>query len=98
MSWQPNKLEQERLDKAQQLTERGIELYPRRAHRTHTTAQAIAAYQAQEPANGDAAPELAVTVCGRIRRLNIKGKATMRKSFEFRTFRTLELGALSPSR
>lgn len=76
MPWQPNKLEQEKLDKAQQLTERGIELYPRRAQRTHTTAQAMAAYQVMESATGETVQDLAVIVCGRIRRMNIKGKVS----------------------
>ena len=71
MTWQPNKLEQERLDKAKELQERGVELYPRRVERTHTTTQAIAAYEAA--AEGE---EIHVTVSGRIRRANIKGKVS----------------------
>lgn len=72
--WQPNRLEQEQLEKAQRLAELGVELYPRRAHRTHTTAQAAAAFEAVETQNGETAPQVEVTVCGRIRRVNIKGK------------------------
>ena len=70
--WEPNNLEQERLDKAATLTERGVELYPARGiQRTHTTQAAIEAFEAQgEP------EDLEVTVCGRIRRLNIKGKVS----------------------
>jgi lysyl-tRNA synthetase class 2 len=68
--WQPNKLEQERLDKAQRLEEMGIALFPPRAKRTYTTHQAIKAYEADENATLD------VTVCGRIRRVNIKGKVS----------------------
>ena len=41
MRWQPNKLEQERLDKANRLKEQDVELYPRRAERSHTCAEAI---------------------------------------------------------
>lgn len=67
--WQPTKLEQERLDKAQRLTELGVELYPRRVERTHTCKAAIEAFEAA----GEGA-EVSVTVCGRIRRANIKGK------------------------
>jgi lysyl-tRNA synthetase, class II len=74
--WQPNKLEQERLEKAQRLEALGIELFPRRAHRTHSSAQAIADYEAAEAQDADAAQALVVTVCGRIRRLNVKGKVS----------------------
>ncbi len=71
--WQPNNLEQERLDKAQALRERGVALYPRRSTRTHRIADAIAAFAAL-PADTpeDQAPQ--VTVTGRVRRVNIKGK------------------------
>lgn len=74
--WQPNKLEQERLEKAQKLQELGIDLYPRRVERTHNTAEAIAEFEALEAKDSDAADELTVTVTGRIRRLNIKGKVS----------------------
>jgi lysyl-tRNA synthetase class 2 len=71
--WQPNKLEQERLDKAARLGELGVELYPRRAERTHTCQAAVAQYAAL----GDSPTEsLSVTVCGRVRRANIKGKVS----------------------
>src|SRR3970040_1379711 len=76
MTWQPNKLEQERLDKAGRLQEQGIELYPRRAQRTHTSAQAIAEYERREAADAESESNLEVTVCGRIRRINIKGKVS----------------------
>jgi lysyl-tRNA synthetase class 2 len=73
--WQPtNQVEKDRLDKAQRLIEKGIELYPRRANRTHTTAQAIAAFEEAERAGGTEA--VSVSVCGRIRRGNVKGKAS----------------------
>ena len=72
MMWQPNKLEQERLEKANELEERGMELYPRRVQRTHTTAQAISAFEEAEASGAD----VPVTVCGRIRRVNIKGKVS----------------------
>jgi lysyl-tRNA synthetase class 2 len=76
MSWTPNNLERERLDKAQRLQERGVERYPRRAHRTHTTAQAIEAYTQAEAQDPDTANTLAVVVTGRIRRMNVKGKVS----------------------
>ncbi len=72
--WQPNKLEQERMAKAERLEEMGIELYPRRAQHSHTSAEAIAAYEALEAKDPEAAQKLEVTVCGRIRRLNVTGK------------------------
>lgn len=72
MPWQPNKLESERLDKLRELEARGVLGYPARMHRTHTSAQAIAAFEAAE-SQPEAVP-VEVTVCGRIRRVNIKGK------------------------
>lgn len=72
--WQPNKLEEERLDKIQRLEAAGVEAFPRRVERSHTAARAIAEYEALEPQDSEAAQSLEVTVCGRIRRVNIKGK------------------------
>ena len=72
--WQPNKLEEERLQKVQEIEARGIEPYPRRVQRTHTAAQAIAAYEGLEPQGIEVAEGQEVTVTGRIRRVNIKGK------------------------
>jgi lysyl-tRNA synthetase class 2 len=74
--WQPNKLEQERLEKVRALEAQGIEPFPARVERTHSAAQAIAAFEQQESANPDAAEPITVTVCGRIRRANIKGKVS----------------------
>ena len=83
MTWQPNKLEQERLDKLRQIEDLGVEAFPARVHRTHTTAQALAAYADWEAVNPDAdksgddpAQGVTVTVCGRVRRQNIKGKVS----------------------
>lgn len=40
--WQPtNNLEEERLNKLNQLKERGVDVYPRRTTRSHTTVEAI---------------------------------------------------------
>jgi lysyl-tRNA synthetase class 2 len=69
MAWQPNKLEQERLDKYQALKQRGIDPFPARVQRTHTTQQAIHAFE-----QGGEAAGLEVVVCGRIRRASISGK------------------------
>lgn len=72
--WQPNKIEQERVDRIQELEARGVEAYPRRVERTHSAAHAIAAYEALEAQDAEAAQGVEVTVCGRIRRVNLKGK------------------------
>jgi lysyl-tRNA synthetase, class II len=77
MTWEPNRLEADRLEKLHALQGRNIEPFPARVQRTHTAAQAIAAFAAQE-ALGDSAPpvEIQVIVCGRIRRINLKGKVS----------------------
>jgi lysyl-tRNA synthetase class 2 len=70
--WQPtNTPEQDRLRKLNQLREQGITPYPNRVERTHTTLEAIRAFETVEN-DPDAAVE--VTVCGRIVRQNLKGK------------------------
>ena len=86
--WQPNKLEQERFEKVERLEEQSIPLYPPRVERTHTIASAIQDYQekAQEKqayldagnelAEDDTSYDVVVTVTGRIRRLNVKGKVS----------------------
>ena len=69
MSWQPTHLEEQRLAKLERLIAEGIEPYPLRSERTHTTAEALAAFSA--------APEeetLTVTVCGRLVSLRDMGK------------------------
>jgi lysyl-tRNA synthetase class 2 len=73
-AWQPNKLEAERLEKIAQIEAQGIEAFPRRAQRTHSCAAAIAAFESAEAQDPEAAQAVAVTVCGRIRRVNLKGK------------------------
>ncbi len=72
MSWEPTNVERDRLEKLARLEEAGIDPYPPRVTRTHGAAEAIAAYEAVE-VNGDAAA-VEVTVCGRVRRQNVKGK------------------------
>jgi lysyl-tRNA synthetase class 2 len=72
--WQPNKLEAERIERITELEARGIDPFPRRVRRTHSAAQAIAAYEAAEPAGTEAAEAVRVVVCGRVRRVNLKGK------------------------
>ena len=56
-------LEQQRVQKLERLREAGGEPYPRRSHRTHTTAEAIAVHEAVANAETPA-PE--VTVAGRV--------------------------------
>ena len=77
--WQPTKLELERLEKAERLQALGVELYPARVSRSCSIADAVKAFLGQEEragagAEGAAADPLEVTVTGRIRRLNSKGK------------------------
>ena len=61
MAWQPTQLEKQRLDKLERLQKAGINPYPLRVERTHTTAEAIAAF---ETAVED--ESIPVTVCGRL--------------------------------
>ena len=57
--------------KLERLAERGVDPFPARFHRTHTTAEALAAYEQAAP--GDA-PDAAVA--GRVARLRRMGKAS----------------------
>ncbi|RIK31007.1 MAG: lysine--tRNA ligase [Chloroflexi bacterium] len=68
MSWQPNPLEEQRLEKVAQLRAAGIDPYPLRAERTHATAEAIAAFEST-----DDEPVKAI-VCGRLVSLRDMGK------------------------
>lgn len=73
--WQPtNTPEQDRWNSLQRLNERGIPAYPNRVKRSHTTIEAIRAYEALETDDSDSAEAVEVTVCGRIVRQNLKGK------------------------
>ncbi len=65
-------LEQNRLEKLHRLREQGIEPYPHRVPRTHTSAQAIAAYEAAE--SQDEAPPVHAAVAGRLRSMRAMGK------------------------
>ncbi len=66
-------LERQRLEKLQRLRARGIEPYPHRVKRTHTIAEAIAAFETAEAA-GKEGPRVAVT--GRLRSMRVMGKVT----------------------
>ena len=50
MSANYTSLEQNRLEKVKRLREQGIEPYPTRAERTHTSQEAIAAFEEAEAA------------------------------------------------
>jgi lysyl-tRNA synthetase class 2 len=71
-------LEEIRLEKIRQLRQAGIEPYPARARRTHTTQEALLAFEAAEAAAGDPAAiaPLPATLAGRLRSLRPMGKIT----------------------
>jgi len=66
-----NDLERQRAEKVTRLQEANVAPYPHRSHRTHTTAQAIAAFEASV-ADGSPAPQ--VTVAGRVVSMRNMGK------------------------
>ena len=68
-------LERERLHKIEDLRTRGIEPYPNRAERTHTTREALEAF-VQAEAQGPDAPPVVATVAGRLRSMRQMGKIT----------------------
>lgn len=70
MSWEPSRLEEQRLSKLERLQEAEVDPYPLRVERTHTTAAAIAAFEAAEAQE----EEIAVTVCGRLVSVRDMGK------------------------
>ena len=65
-------LERERLAKLQRLIQAGVNPYPARVKRTHTTAQAIAAFEAAEKSGG----EVEVYVTGRLKGFRTMGKSS----------------------
>lgn len=70
-------LEKIRLQKIEELRAEGIDPYPTRAERTHTSAQIIAEFEAAEKnASPDAAPEVKATLAGRIRASRAMGKVS----------------------
>lgn len=67
-------LEQTRLEKLDRLRDQGIDPYPGRANRTHTSSQAIAAFEAIEKSeDGD---PVNTTLVGRLRSMRPMGKIT----------------------
>jgi lysyl-tRNA synthetase class 2 len=73
-----NSLEQIRLQKIEELRAEGVEPYPTRAERTHTAAEAIAAFEAAEKAapEGATPAEVKAILAGRIRATRAMGKLT----------------------
>ncbi|HVO70113.1 MAG TPA: lysine--tRNA ligase [Aggregatilineaceae bacterium] len=74
-AWRPgNTPETDRFRKLNELIEQGTSPYPNRVQRTHTTLEAIQAYEAAENENHETPEPIEVTVCGRVVRQNLKGK------------------------
>jgi len=70
-------LEKIRLEKIEKMRSEGIEPYPTRAERTHTSAQIIAEYEAAEKGSAEGEiPEVKATLAGRIRASRPMGKLT----------------------
>jgi lysyl-tRNA synthetase class 2 len=71
-------LEKIRLEKIDELRKEGVDVYPTRAERTHTSAQALAAFEAAEKAlpAGQTPAEVRATLAGRIRATRAMGKLT----------------------
>ena len=65
-------IEKNRLDKIERLRNQGIEPYPNRVERTHTSQDAISAFEAQE--SSPEADPIRVTLTGRIRSMRPMGK------------------------
>jgi lysyl-tRNA synthetase class 2 len=70
--WQPTALEQQRLGKLEQLGELGIDSYPLRVQRTHTTAEARDEFEASERVEEQR--QIEVIVCGRLVGVRDMGK------------------------
>ncbi len=71
--WFPTHLEQQRLEKLEELLRQGIDPYPLRSERSHTTAEAIQAFEQHEGigSEDDGPP---VTVAGRLINVRDMGK------------------------
>ena len=71
-------LEKIRLDKIEELRKEGVETYPTRSERTHTSAQVIADFETAEKAAPAGQPpvEIKATLVGRIRAARAMGKLT----------------------
>jgi len=69
-------LERQRVEKLERLRAAGIDPYPHRVKRTHTAAEAIAAYEAAEARGTLDEEALCVAVAGRLRSMRVMGKIT----------------------
>ena len=71
-------LEKIRLEKIEQLRRQGIDPFPTRAERTHTSAEAIADFEAAEKAAGEGGTpaQVKATLAGRLRAVRPMGKLT----------------------
>jgi len=71
-------LEKIRLAKIEELRQEGVEPFPMRAQRTHTSIQAITAFETAEKATaeGQTPAEITATLAGRIRATRAMGKIT----------------------
>jgi lysyl-tRNA synthetase, class II len=77
MSAKYSSIEQNRLEKVERLRSQGIEPYPTRAERTHTSQQAIAEFERAEAAaaaTGSEAEPVRATLVGRLRSIRAMGK------------------------
>ena len=74
MAREYTKLEQTRLEKLARLREQGIDPYPGKVERTHTSLEAIAAFEEAEAAGAD--ETVTATVVGRLRSMRPMGKIT----------------------
>jgi lysyl-tRNA synthetase class 2 len=70
--WIPTPLEEKRVAKLNELSDLGIDAYPRRSNRTHSASDAIGAYERAEEVGQE--PELTATVCGRLVSVRNMGK------------------------
>ncbi|MFQ5616656.1 MAG: lysine--tRNA ligase [Anaerolineales bacterium] len=69
---QYTKLEQTRLEKLERLREQGVEAYPRQTQRTHTSREAMRAFDKAESSQAD--QPVRVTLAGRLRSMRPMGK------------------------
>jgi len=67
-------LEKIRLQKIQELRENGIEPFPNRAKRTHTSRQAIQIFEQHEKEGNEEEKEIQVTLAGRLRSIRPMGR------------------------
>lgn len=74
MSAKYTNIEQTRLEKVERLRAKGIEPYPHRVERTHTSAQVLAEFERAEAAGSE--EPLQATLVGRLRSMRPMGKIT----------------------